>query len=723
MPALQAEKFSTYLLTSERELAKEVTTSLFTKGSIVINIFFIAQLLGLSGKVTQSHLIASLVLLGSLGLSIRLMTKLKNNSPIMINQAALMMLPIYIENSVTKPWVSYGLLCAILIIIAAGIDSKEIFFATLVTAPLLQYFVANLDLQGVIDNNDLLLLNSYFSSLWILIAGIGVRIARASYYKYCDQIDEELFTLQDRLIEESVSQSQINLKDYKNISLHGTVLNTLISYKNTLNLDEKRIQLATDISQDIEKIESAQQSATTNTPFIRILESNLKQYGIKLILKVDPTLILSSDIVESTLEIIREIVLNTKKHTDSQVIEITLIDDINKLKINVCEIINKVLLYAEMDSKLAAVNSSKTLTRLTNSSKVNIKISGNAAKQRVFYDIEVLKSSRPQDVLKKIETLREASLLRNVQLLSLVSVFYSYLAIIGFLFVSVPLYVIFALTISALLLTYELLGSRKSYWRSIVSQVLLMTLIPYVIFTNETCQNLLYTPWLFNAMVGSVLYGVAVLKNPLFKWFPALIFIAENTRTRWVFPEECKTLLDGSTPGFVFILVFGFLMARLRQRNTALDKSLEDSLRSQIEQAKDISLLINSKRNSIIEELKLFAKNLQVSSISQEQLRIKIGLLTQKIRVFLICSEHFSSTLIQSLFQFAITRIEGGSPIKISIYTNQISDHYAFDFSLLNELNLQSQGKDVEIVITDNERLELVYLVDGEVVATFVLTN
>ena len=110
MPALQAEKFSTYLLTSERELAKEVTTSLFTKGSIVINIFFIAQLLGLSGKVTQSHLIASLVLLGSLGLSIRLMTKLKTNSPIMINQAALMMLPIYIENSVTKPWVSYGLL-------------------------------------------------------------------------------------------------------------------------------------------------------------------------------------------------------------------------------------------------------------------------------------------------------------------------------------------------------------------------------------------------------------------------------------------------------------------------------------------------------------------------------------------------------------------------------------------------------------------------------------
>jgi hypothetical protein len=400
-----------------------------------------------------------------------------------------------------------------------------------------------------------------------------------------------------------------------------------------------------------------------------------------------------------------------------------LIDDINKLKINVCEVLNKVLPYAEMDSKLAAVNSSKTLTRLTNSSKVNIKISGNAAKQRVFYDIEVLKSSKPQDVLKKIETLREASLLKNVQLLSLVSVIYSYLAIIGFLFVSVPLYIIFALTLSALLLTYELVRSKKSYWRPIVSQVLLMTLIPYVIFTNETCQNLLYTPWLFNAMVGSVLYGVAVLKNPFFKWIPALIFIAENTRTRWVFPEECKTLLDGSTPGFIFILIFGFLMARLRQRNTALDESLEESLQFQIEQAKSVELLINSKRNSLIEELKLFSKNLQASSISQEQLRIKISLLTQKIRVFLICSEHFSSTLIQSLFQFANTRIDGGSSTSISIYASQLSDHYAFDFALLNDLNLQSQGKDVEILITDNEKLELTYLVNGEAVATFVLTN
>lgn len=723
MPALQAEKFSTYLLTSERELAKEVTSSLFTKGSIVINIFFLAQLLGLSGKVTQNHLFASLVLLGSLGLSIVLMRKLRTNSPIMINQVALMMLPIYIDNSVTRPWVSYGLICAILVLFAAGLDSKEIFFAILVTAPVLQYSVANLDLQGVIDNNDLLLLNSYFSSLWILIAGAGVRIARASYFKYCDQIDEELFTLQDRLIEESVTQSQINLKDYKNISLHGTVLNTLISYKNTLDLDQKRNQLAKDISQDIEKIESAQQSATTNTPFIRMLESNLKQYGIKLIFKVDPTLILSSDIVESTLEIIREIVLNTKKHTDSQVIEITLIDDINKLKINVCEMLNKVLPYPEMDSKLAAVNSSKTLTRLTNSSKVNIKISGNAAKQRVFYDIELLKTSRPQDVLKKIETLREASLLRNVQLLSLVSVFYAYLAIIGFLFVSVPLYIIFALTLSALFLTYELVRSKKSYWRPIVSQVLLMTLIPYVISTNETCQNLLYTPWLFNAMVGSVLYGVAVLKNPFFKWLPALIFIAENTRTRWVFPDECKTLLDGSTPGFIFILVFGFLMARLRQRNTSLDERLEESLQFQIEQARSVELLINSKRNSIIEELKLFSKNLQVSSISQDQLRIKISLLTQKIRVFLICSEHFSSTLVQSLFQFAITRIDGGSPTSISIYASQLSDHYAFNFDLLKDLNLQSQGKDVEILITDNEKLELTYLVNGEAVATFVLTN
>lgn len=723
MQVKSVEKFSSYLLTTERELAQEVTNSLLTKGSYVINFYFLFQLFLLSGNISLNHFIASFLLIITLFISIKLMNKFKNNSPLIINQIALLMLPIYVDNYVTNPWVSYGLLCAILVLFAAGLDNKSIFTAVLITAPLLQYFVANLNLVGVIDSKDILFLNSYFSSLWILIAGIGVRLARASYYKYCNQIDEQLFALQERMLEENKSQAQLNLKDYKNVSIHGTVLNTLISYNNVSNLNQKTSELANDLATDILKIESAQQSITTNTPFMKIINSNLNQYQIQLKLNINPNLILDSQILESTLEIIREVVLNTKKHTNSKVLEINVMDTPNELQITIREILEHSLNLAQMENKLLAAKSSKTLQRLTNTEEINITIRSNTNKSALIYDIKILKYSRPTDVLKRIEEIRNASLIKNIQLLSLVSVFYSYLAIVGFIIVSVPIYIILTLFFAAILLTYELLGSNKSTWRPLLSQIALMTLIPYVIYTNETCQNLLYTPWLFNAVLGSVLYGIAVLKNPILKWAPALIFIVENTRTRWTFPEECKTLLDGSTPGFVFILIFGFLMARLRMRNTSLDRNLESSLQSQIDQSKQVALLVDQKRHSLIEELKVFSKNVAASEMPEELLREKISRLIQKIRVFLICSEHFSSSLIQSLFEFATKRIEGGSPVRISIYASQLSEDYAFDFALLDQLNLESLGKSVDIVISENEKLELEYLVDGQAVATFNLTN
>jgi DNA-binding CsgD family transcriptional regulator len=173
MAAKTAEKFSSYLLTSERELAQEVTTSLLTKGSVVINIFFLSQLLFLTGKVTQNHAIATIFIISSLLLSIRLMKKFQSNNPIIINQICLLMLPIYIDNSITKPWVSYGLLCAIFVLLAACLDNRPLFITALLVTPFLQFFVANLNLLGVIDSQDLLFLNSYFSTLCIPVLVIS----------------------------------------------------------------------------------------------------------------------------------------------------------------------------------------------------------------------------------------------------------------------------------------------------------------------------------------------------------------------------------------------------------------------------------------------------------------------------------------------------------------------------------------------------------------------
>jgi hypothetical protein len=88
----------------------------------------------------------------------------------------------------------------------------------------------------------------------------------------------------------------------------------------------------------------------------------------------------------------------------------------------------------------------------------------------------------------------------------------------------------------------------------------------------------------------------------------------------------------------------------------------------------------------------------------------------------LICSEFYSSTTIQSLYKFAIARIDQGLPTKISIYAPKIDDYYFFDFELLEELSKKAGNQLVEMVILDNEKLTLDFLVDGQELATYNLT-
>jgi len=361
--------------------------------------------------------------------------------------------------------------------------------------------------------------------------------------------------------------------------------------------------------------------------------------------------------------------------------------------------------------------------RLTNTTGVDIKLASNINRDKLIYTVKLNTSEIPTNILSSIAKLRVAALSRNVELLTAVSVAYSYIAIIGFFIIQIPTYILITLLVSTVALTIELLKKNKSRWLPVISQLILLTVIPYSISTNESCQNLLYTPWLFNAVIGAVLYGIAVVKNPFLKWLPALIFIVENLLTKFTFPKECQNLLDGSTPGFVFILIFGFLMARLRKRNIALDDQLTQSLNSQVESSIEISTKIDLERSRIIEELRLFTRNLPSAAISDEQLAKRISYLIQKIRVFLICSEYFSSPLIQEIYRIAIARLNSGSAIKVSIYTSQLSEAHNLDFEFLNELDLKSRSKSAEIVISENDFLTLEYLVEGETVATFNITN
>jgi len=274
----------------------------------------------------------------SLFIAVTLVKRTNKNSPLLLNSAVLLLAPIYIDQQIQQPWISYGLLTAIAAITATTFQNRALLLATLLSTPLIQYAVATLGLKGVTDNKDLLLLNSYFSSIWLIVAGLGIYLVRITYNRYCEQIDEQLLELQDNLIEESKRRSELNLRDYQNISLHGTILNTLISYSQ-MNRPNINKQLSLDLSKDLKNIESSEVAKNNSVPFKKLLEDNLKYDGIQIKLIMDSQLLLPNQLVESALEIVREITLNIKKHTSSKSINIFVTNNLSFLEIKLEEVL------------------------------------------------------------------------------------------------------------------------------------------------------------------------------------------------------------------------------------------------------------------------------------------------------------------------------------------------------------------------------------------------
>lgn len=656
-------------MASEQDLAGEVTKKILSNGSIVINLYVASLLLLGSGPITLYHLLGIVLLLITTIASISFATTFRNNSYYLINQCAILVLPIFMEAYISKSWISYGLLIAIFVLFSATYESTIIFILCILSAVIVQYWVAAQSFIGIIDNQDLLLLNSYFSSTWVLIAGIGVRVARLIYLNYCKQIDDQLFSLQDQIYDSKVRQSSLNLKDHINLAIHGTLLNTCISYNQMPDKARKQKELAKDIETDLINIKAL----TTSK-----VQVNFESQVRKMLVEQGHTVEFNSNNFRSDLkligdpiiEVIREIGLNTKKHSNSRNFKIDMVEKIDFLQIMLTEIFPNKLDSESVELKLIGANSSVSLLRIVKSSKFGLKISADDKKESLKYILSIPKILQPAEAISQINVLRRKSLTRNVELLTLISVFYSVLAIVGFALLNVPILVEILVGLANLLIFYDLWTKQQSKPRLLIAQFCLLLIIPYIIFLNDTCRNLLYTPWLFNAIFGALLYAISVTNNPFLKWGPGILFILENLATKLYFPQECKTLLDGSTPGFAFLLIFGYLMARLRVRNTRLDETLELSIQATLESNVELRNYTALAREELITNLEGWNFNLKNSIENERDFEKSLLIAIQKIKAFLICSQHFESLLIKDIYNAISLRLNKNKPINISILSD-----------------------------------------------------
>ena len=701
----------------------ERSNKLIRNGSVVTTVYFVIQLYLGSGAIKPiTHLMALTTLLINV-ISYLLANKFNYNWIVLFSFLPILMVPIYIDPYVEKGWISYGLIIAIFVITASSIEN-EVFALTLVIFGVIsQYVVARLNLTSVIDNQDILLLNSYFSSAWLLICGISLILIRRSYLKFCDQIDEQLFKIEEELQEEAKSLSQLNLKDHRNIVIHGTVLNTLISYNQVFDRPKSQQNLSTQLTQDLGKIESIDFANRNLITIQELLSKNLSSYGLNLTYEISSNLRIETSFVENLIEIIREIVLNTKKHSDSKNIVIAINQFSDLLQIKISEIFATRITPAAASRKIVGARASLTLDRLVKATSAQITFDTPATSDRLVYNIEIPTHINRFQVLKNISQFRKQSLTRYVQALCAVSLFYSFLALAGFIFIGVPSYISIAILAISILMAIELKLPRKTQWRPITFQLIALTIIPMTLIGNEECANLLFTPWLFNAIFGSVLFAIFSIKNPILKWLPGIIFVFESLSTRFLYPQQCQTLLDGSTPGFVFIIVFALLLGRARRRNLELDNRLEQSLKTQTESTAQTSTLVDGKRAELLTELEKFIRKLNAQSFDEKQLKSEIEIWIQKLRAFLICSEHYNSAVIRQIYDFMQQRLQKNRKTRISIYTGELLNNYDFDLDLLHQMDEQSGDSEIELILSESDNLALEYHSNAELLGTLYLTN
>jgi hypothetical protein len=557
----------------------------------------------------------------------------------------------------------------------------------------------------------------------LIIFGVGLIIARYSYFRYCDQIDEQLLNIQDSLSEQAKSLSQLNLKDYRNIVIHGTVLNTLISFKNTFGALPSQSSLANQLTEDLAKIDSIEYANRNPVELQELLKSNLESYGLKVSFDIPSNLRIEKDVTENLLEIIREIVLNTKKHTDSKNLQISIKELAGVLNLKISENFPNRLPTSSTSLRIRNARSSATLDRLIKSALAQFSIDIPATCDRLNYNIQIPLELTRVEASNKVGELRRNSLTRIVYGISIISLGYAFLALPGFIYLKVPTYINLSVLAIALLMITELRSARKTQWRPLLLQLIALAVIPMTFIDRDICTNLLYTPWLFNTFFGSILFATFSISNPLLKWLPGTLFIFESFGARFIYPAECRTLLDGSTPGFLLIVLFGYFLGRVRSRNLALDNQLESSIESQNASSLTTSSLVDIKRATLILELEKFVQNLKQSSYTDNQISQEIDIWIQKLRAFLICSEHYGSELVKKIYDFMNNRLAKKQNTRISIYTGEIAGYYDIDISELKELDDKSAGLDVELVITELDNLNLEFYADKKLLKTIHIKN
>ena len=615
-------------------------------------------------------------------------------------------LPFAVNDLATSPWYSYGLIatCAAMssVVISNKINSLLFIFVVV----LAQYFAVSQQFIGVSDNTDTLLLNSYFASSWVAIAGVATLVILKRYYTYCQQLDTNLKDVELEYWERSQSISRLNLKDYINLKLHGTILNTLIVAQRMSKVASRQA-ISEQLNADLAELEASNSDDQTGLNLIKTLRSKINFGRLKVEINQNSSLDLTSQDTELLIELIREVSLNINKHTNSSKLLININKDgESELIVTINENLNAVLSNDLLAKKASAAMQSKSLARLCSESDSNYHVVSFSTGS-LLHIVTMTLIDRDLNILKKTREIRKKSLTSFVHEISSISAVFALLAIPGFIYLKLPAPMIVVVATCVIIHLYLLNQKSSDLFLVSLLVVLPLTLIPYAYTTEDVCTNLEALPWVVNSLLGAFLFGSYTSANVILRWLPGFIMFAECLSAIFFLPSQCSSLLNGTTPGIAIALILARNMITRRSRNSRIDRNLEDQLRLQSGQNDDIQTLVADARSQVLSKVKSFADN----HLEGEDSASELGNLINLVRAYLLCSEKFERAFFRDLFSWTLTRYENGVNTSLEIFEvsapKETSEpDFDREFSGLNQI-LNEENLSMTITVDEKIYIEL----------------
>lgn len=237
----------------------------------------------------------------------------------------LLVAPILLGNTPVTAWMSYGVLTIFANLYIAAVFRKIYSIAIMFVITVFQIWVLSLNLTSISDMADMRLLNTYFSSLWTFGSGIAFMFIRQRYLESSEKIEAEIDRLKERISSRFQAISLQNREDYRNLKLHGTILNTLIFAKNNPEFLANRQKLFETMKNELMEIRSEKKSHKSSLEETLIDLLGKRTLTKIKISKLDVSGRVSDASLENNiLEIIREILLNLEKHTSVAEVRIEL---------------------------------------------------------------------------------------------------------------------------------------------------------------------------------------------------------------------------------------------------------------------------------------------------------------------------------------------------------------------------------------------------------------